>query len=271
MKLPTMDEGAESNAQVAEWITPSLAASQLVLENRVKGGAYLGGSSGFRDVGVKLFDSLQRGHAALAWEVMLGNGRPNALEAEAPKDVAARTTFSWVFRGARGRPWDPHREELSFFVWAQRGERDLDGTRALRLRSGTGVHLELSPVRIRAELVRASGALLVGASPPFPGEPLVVDPHGEAVAAYVQARVRVLSRVLVGLRYEELHKSLESDQKLRVTRALSPMVEVDLGRQTRLQATYDARWVSAPHGSEDAKTIAEATGDRVAVQATAFF
>lgn len=268
MKMPTLDEGTESNPVAAEWISFSQPGAQLVAESRVEKGAYVGGASGFRDVGVEVFDSFQWGKVALSYAAMIGNGRPNALEADGPKELAARTTFSWVFSGKRS---DPHRQELSVFAWGQRGERDVDGLRVQRIRSGAGVHLEKEPFRIRAEVVHAQGALFLGPSPPFAGSPLVVSPYGRAIGGYVQARIRVLGRVLVGLRYEELHRSTENETALRISRGLSPMAEVDIGKHVRLQATYDARWLMAPHASPDAKTVAAAMGDRVSAQATVVF
>lgn len=255
-KMPVMDEGVEANPVSSEWIDFSLPAAMLVNESRVKDGRFVGGASGFRDVGVEAFDTLRRGHLALSYALM------------GATDVSARTTASWVFSGADS---DPHRQELSLFVWGQRGRRDVGGVDAQRIRSGAGIHLEKEPVRARAELVYATGALATGQSPPFPGEPQTMDPHGRALGGYVQARVRVLDRALVGVRYSELHRQIDDARAKRVFRSLSPMIEYDPVPRVRLQATYERRWLSAPDGTADAKAIASAMGDRVALQATVIF
>jgi len=39
----------------------------------------------------------------------------------------------------------------------------------------------------------------------------------------------------------------------------------------RLQASYERRWMVAPDGTPDAKTVARAMGDRAAVQVTLIF
>jgi hypothetical protein len=239
-KLPTMDEGTEANPVAAEWINGTLTAGTIVNENRVKDGRFDGGASGFRDVGVEVFDTFRQGHLAL----------------------------SYVFSGADS---DPHRQELSLFVWGQRGRRDVEGVSAQRIRSGAGIHLEKEPFRVRTELVYASGAISTGPFPPFPGQPQTMDPYARAIGAYVQARMRVFDKALVGLRYEELHRGIDEPRQLRVFRTLSPMLEYDIVPRVRLQATYERRWLSAPDASADAKTIAATMGDRASLQATVIF
>jgi hypothetical protein len=267
-KLPVMDEAVEANPVAAEWVNFSLSAASLVNENRVRDGKYDGGASGFRDVGAEVFDTFQRGHLALAYAVMLSNGRRGFTDDDASKDVTGRTTLSWVFSGA---PTDPHRQELSVFAWGQRGERTLAGASVQRIRSGAGVLFEKAPLRVRAELVYASGALLLGPNPPFAGQPLVMDPHGRALGGYLQTSLRVFRRARVGLRYDELHRQLDDARAERVFRTLSPMLEYDVVPRVRLQATYEWRWLDAPEGTADAKSIARAMGDRAALQATVIF
>ncbi len=267
-KLPVMDEAVEANPIAAEWVSFSLPAAALVNENPVRAGRYDGGASGFRDVGVQVFDTFRRGHVALSYAAVVSNGRRGALDGDSAKDFTARTTASWVFSG---KDDDPHRQELSLFAWGQRGERDLDGRSVQRIRSGIGVHLEKEPVRVRAELVHATGAIPVGQAPPFAGQPLVIDPYGRAIGAYVQARVRLFDKARIGLRYEELHRQIDDARAERVFRTLAPMLEYDVVPRVRLQASYERRWMTAPGGTDDAKTIARAMGDRVAVQATVIF
>lgn len=267
-KLPGMDEAVEANPIAAEWVNFSLPAAALVNENPVRAGRYDGGASGFRDVGVEVFDTFRRGHVALSYAAVVSNGRRGLVDRDSAKDVTARTTASWVFSG---KDDDPHRQELSVFAWGQRGERDLDGLSVQRIRSGIGVHLEKEPVRLRAEVVYATGAIPAGQAPPFAGQPLVVDPYARAIGGYVQARVRLFDKARVGLRYDELHRQIDDPRAERVFRTLAPMLEYDLVPRVRLQGSYERRWMAAPGGAEDAKTIARTMGDRVAVQATVIF
>jgi len=267
-KLPVMDEGVEANPVASDWVNFSLPAAQLVNENHVSGGRFVGGVSGYRDLGAAIFDTFQQGHLALSYMLMVSNGRRGIADDDASKDVSGRTTLAWVFSGA---PSDPHRQELSVFAWGQRGERTVDGVSAQRIRSGAGVHLEKGRVRVRAEAVYASGVLVLGPSPPFEGQPLAVDMRGRAIGGYLQARARVFDGTYVGLRYEELHRQIDDTRAERVFRTLSPMLEYDPIARVRIQATYERRWMSAPNGTSDAKLIADAMGDRVAAQVTVVF
>lgn len=266
-KLPMMDETVEANPLAAEWINFSLPAAALVLENEVRDGRYVGGASGFRDVGAEVFDTFQWKKLALSYALMVSNGN-RRIDSDDAKDVTVRSSVAWVFAGG---PVDPHRQELAAFAWAQRGERSIDGLGIQRIRSGAGIHLEKDPIRLRGEVVYASGGLVLGPNPPFSGAPIAVAPTGRAVAAYVQARIRLFGKLLAGVRYDELHRQIDDAPALRVFRSITPMIEYDLVPRVRLQATYEHRWLSAPHGSDDARAIADATAGRVGVQATVVF
>lgn len=267
-KLPVVDEGVEANPIAAEWINFSLPTTALVLDHTVRSDRYIGGVSGFRDVGVQVFDTFQWRKLALSYALVVSNGRINSIEDDAAKDVTGRTTLSWVFSG---KPNDPHRQELSVFAWGQRGERTFDTGSVQRIRSGAGIHLEKEPIRIRAEAVYASGGLVLGPNPPFLGQPIAVSPTGRALGGYVQARVRLTKHLLAGLRYDELIRDLDDPRARRIFRGLAPMIEVAPHPRVRLQANYERRWLSAPDAPPDAQTIARAMGDRVAVQATVIF
>ncbi len=267
-KLPTMDETVEANPISGELINFSNVALGLMLENKVENGAYVGGAYAFRDVGVQVFDTFQRRQVALSYALMISNGRFGGVDDDNHKDVTGRVTASWVFKGAAS---DPHRQELSLFAWGQRGTRAFGGERYERVREGVGVHLEREPVRIRAELVYGSGMLVLGPNPSFAGQPIAVAPEGRALGGYVQARVRLFKKLLLGLRYDELHRQLDGGPALRVMRTLTPALEWDFTPRAKLMLNYERRWLAAPEGSEDARRIAETIADRVLAQATVAF
>ncbi len=267
-KLPTMDETVEANPISAEFINLSNVALGLMLENKVEKGAYVGGAYGFRDVGVQVFDTFQRRNIALAYAFMVSNGRFGGVDDDNYKDVTARVTASWVFSG---KPSDPHRQELSLFAWGQHGSRAFGERRYERVREGIGVHLEKEPIRVRAELVYGSGMLVLGPNPPFAGEPIAVAPEGRALGGYVQARVRLFGRLLVALRYDQLHRQLDQGPALRVLRTLTPALEWDFTPRAKLMLNYEKRWLGAPHANADAQRIVETVADRVLLQATVTF
>jgi len=267
-KLPTMDETVEANPISGELINFSNVALGLMLENKVEKGVYVGGAYAFRDVGIQVFDTFQRRNVALSYQLMVSNGRFGGTDEDNQKDVTGRVMASWVFSGKAN---DPHRQELSLFAWGQHGTRGYGDRRYERIREGIGVHLEREPIRLRAELVYGSGMLVLGPNPPFAGEPIAVAPDGRALGGYAQARVRLFGKLLLGLRYDELHRQLGQGPALRVLRTLTPAIEWDFTPKAKLMFNYEKRWLGAPDGSEDAQRIAETIADRVLVQATVTF
>lgn len=267
-KLPIMDETVEANPISAEFINFSNVALGLALESKVVDGRYVGGAYGFRDVGVQVFDTFQRRKVALSYALMVSNGRVNAPEDDTAKDLTGRLTAAWVFKG---KPSDPHRQELSLFAWGQHGTRLYAGQRYPRVREGIGVHFEREPLRIRGELVYGSGMLVLGPTPPFVGEPIAVAPEGRALGGYLQARVRLFGKLLVGARYDELHRQLGQGPALRVLRTVTGALEWDFTPRAKVMLNYEKRFLGAPGASVDAQTIADTLSDRVLAQATVVF
>lgn len=266
-KLPTMDETLEANPIAAESINYSQAASQLMMENPIADGAYTGGGSGFRDLGVQAFDTLPLGPVDVGYAVMLSNGRPGAVDTDTPKDVTARLALTRVLGG---EVQDPHRPELSVFAWHQEGRRQVDGEEARRMRQGAGVHLETAPVRARAEVVRAVGTVETGASPPFAGQPLVVDPDGVALGAYAMVHGEWKGAGAT-VRWDQLWRGYGAEADLRVFRTFTFGLEYAFSPRARVMVDYELRRLAAPHASADVQTIAATMGDRLSGQVVAFF
>ncbi|MFO0677007.1 MAG: hypothetical protein U0169_10750 [Polyangiaceae bacterium] len=266
MRLPTMDEGAESNAQAAEWINASLPASTLVSESPVRSGRFDGNASGFRDVGIQTFDTFRRDHVAFSWAAMVSNGGSGALDTDDAKDVSGRATFAWVFAGT---DHDPHRQELAFFTWGQTGSRDLDGVRHGRIRSGFGVHLEKEPVRLRVEFVHASGMIFDGPTPPFVGSPVHVRADGRADGATLQLRVGLFRGVRLGVRGDQVVRDATGTEGRTTTRSFTPLVEWDPVHALRLQGTCEFRRIDVDGATADERRVYGSLGPRLSLQITA--
>ena len=267
-KLPLSDEVVEANPLASEFVNYSNVATQLLLESQVKNGVITSNAYGFRDLGVEAFESFSLGKKlSLAYAFMVSQGRMGAVDDDPEKDVSGRVTTSWVFSGKRS---DAHRQELSLYVWGLHGTREYAGARAQRNRSGTGVSLELEPVRLRAEVVSAQGMVAIGGQPPFEGAQVAMAPNGRALGVVAFARVRLGGHVLLKLRYDELHRQTESAPDTRIFRTLTPALEVQVTPKMRLMLDYERRWILAPDATADAKRIVDTAGDRVMLQASVF-
>jgi len=268
-KLPTMDEAVESNPIASEFVNYTSAASQLIVENRVKNGVLSENAYAFRDTGAELFESFALSkNVELSYRLGVTNGHMFTVDDSNAKDVVGRLTATWVFSGART---DSHRQEASLFFWGLHGERKVDGSgAATRDRSGAGASYERGPLRFRAEAVWARGVLTVAPSPSFLGEPAVVIADGKALGGYVFGRVNLGKYASVKLRYDELRRQIGDDAAYRVFRTITPGVEVHPTARVRFFLDYEKRWILAPDASADARRIVDTAGDRVMLQASVF-
>ncbi|MEZ4316192.1 MAG: porin [Myxococcota bacterium] len=266
-KLPLGEEALEMNPIAAEFVSFSEATRQLLLESPISKGAYTGGVSGFRDVGVQAFDSFVLGSGELGYAVMVSNGRMGTLEIDDAKDVTARVAWSpWVW----GERTAARRDEVGGYAFWQQGSRDLDGERAPRVRRGAGVKLEKDGWRARIEVLQASGMLESGSNPPFPGQPVRVATHGQAVGGHAFLHYGH-GHAAGGVRYDTLWRGTDTPSDLRIFQTVTLDAQAVLNPRARLLVDYELRWLGAPHASDDARTIARTLGDRVSVQAVAVF
>lgn len=266
-KLPLGEEALEMNPLAAEFVNFSAATGQLLLENPIADGAYEGGASGFRDLGVQAFETFPLGRGAVSYAVMLSNGRPGGPDADDAKDLSGRLAWAPIIWGD---PADPQRDELMLYAFWQQGRREIDGEDVARVRRGGGVQLQRAGWHGRAELIQGQGAIELGANPPFPGQPVGVAPEAAALGGYAFLHYE---RGLFGggLRYDTLWRAYDSPPDLRVFRTLTVNGQVEITPRERLMVDYELRRLAAPEGSADAQAIAATLGDRVLVQAAVVF
>jgi hypothetical protein len=266
-KLPLGEEALEMNPLAAEFVNFSNATSQLLLENPSASGVYTAGASGFRDVGVQVFDSVAVGRGALSYAAMLSNGRMGALDLDDSKDVTGRVSWAPL---VWGEPDAPHRDEVGVYGFWQQGARTIEGEAVPRIRRGGGLQVEKAGWHARIEVIQASGAIEEGTNPPFPGQAVAVAAEGEAVGGYAYLHYE---RGIVGggVRYDELWRMYDSPTDLRVFRTLTADVQLEITPRARVMLDYELRGLEAPEGSADAQAIAASMGDRVSLQAGVAF
>jgi hypothetical protein len=265
-KLPLGEEALEMNPIAADFVNFSAATGQLLLENPAAGGAYVGGASGFRDVGVQAFHTFTSPVGEWSYALMLSNGRMGTLDLDNTKDLTHRLAWTWAWGAAE----DPVRDEVGVYAFWQQGEREVEGESVDRIRRGGGVKLQRLGWQARVEVIQAAGAIELGASPPFPGQPVTVAPEGRAVGGH--AFVHYTRGLLGGgVRYDELWRRYESPADLRVFRNLTLDAQVQVTTKFRMHLDYELRWLRAPEGNADASALGDTLGDRVSVQAAVIF
>lgn len=83
--------------------------------------------------------------------------------------------------------------------------------------------------------------------------------------------MRLIGKLLVGARYDELHRQLGQGPALRVLRTITGALEWDFTPRAKVMLNYEKRFLGAPGASADAQTIADTISDRVLAQATVVF
>lgn len=266
-KLPTGEEALEANPVAAEFVEFSEPTRQLLLESRVEDGVVLGGVSAFRDVGLEAFGSFAVGRGEFGYAAMLSNGRMGGFDLDDSKDFTVRLAWSPV---VWGEATAARRDELGMYAFWQQGGREVDGERAPRIRRGGGVKIEKDGWRARVEVIEGTGWIDLGASPPFPGQPVRVAARGQAIGGHAMLHFR---RGLGGgsLRYDTLWRSSGTPADERLFHTLTLDAQLILNPHVRVMADYAVRWLAAPKGSDDARALAATLGDRVSLQVVASF
>ncbi len=269
-KLPIMEEVVQGVAASLEFVHFSKTLTGLMLENQVANGAYVGPAFGFRDVGVQLFEGVQRGRLAGSYALMVSNGNGlHAADVDAAKDVSARGEVAYVTDGERH---SGKREEIKVGAWWLEGTRGVDDLRYRRMRRGAFLHVEQGFAWSLVELAQGDGMLEAGRAPPFGGGEVVIAPEGRGWGAVASAGFRVdVKDVTLGVkgRYDQFHRRTETPEAERVFRTVTGGVEVNPHPLVRLQANYELRRLGVPSGEEAALVVADAMGDRITAQITA--
>ncbi|MCA9570910.1 MAG: hypothetical protein KC656_23880, partial [Myxococcales bacterium] len=272
-KLPVMEEIVQAVAPALETINFSNTLTGLLLENPVKEGVYTGGSYGFRDVGLQVFDGFQSGHVVGSYALMVSNGAGlHASDDDGRFDVSGRAEIGWIPEGEKQT--SGRRREIKGGVWWLEGTRDVDGDPTRRMRRGAFVHAEQGKLWALVEAAEGVGMLEAGRATPFGGQ-VVVAPDGKAwgVVGTTGLRMPVKEDLTFGvkLRFDEFHRRTEDPAALRVLRTSTLGLELNPGPNVRLQVDYEARTMLAPEAPEAARAVAATLGDRVSAQVTARF
>jgi hypothetical protein len=269
-KLPLADETLESNPNTADMINLSNVVLALLHERTIHEGDVFPGGSGTRDTGVQLSGAPRFGAWELSWAAGLTNGRQGALDDNDAKDVSGRLQLAWLLDE---RVLHPERDELAFYVWGLTGERDVTAAkRVRRTRAGGGVQWRWQDRwRVRAEGVWASGALIAGQRPPFPGSPPAVVADGDAWGATVLAGFRPIPALELDLGINRLHTLPDGGGDERIAWEQTLGAQYFVRPQAKIMVNGMLRQTDAPQGSADVQTILATQGPRLSVQVTANF
>jgi hypothetical protein len=264
--------GMSENLLVERQLAPSTAAG-AVPAGLAKADVTSGGS-GFRDVGIQLYDWFNTGPWELSYAAMLSNGESidRLGDRDGNKDLTLRLQASYIF-GGKG----PNRDDLSLYVWRQDGERRFGTTDYDRLREGAGFMFRKDSYRVSGEYMHGKGMILNGPNPPFVGAPFyTVGLTDEARGWYLEGGWRFHPKWEVDLRHERFDRMTETAANERQFTTTTLGLQYFINPDTRVTVNYELRdaTVSNPQAipagpnRDNALKIADNLGDRLSVQLT---
>jgi hypothetical protein len=287
-KLPTSEEALVGVHTSYPYVYFSNVATSLLIERQVRStgavitsgassGAFVSAGSGFRDIGVQVYDWFNRGPWEFSYALMVSNGNETEefSDDDGNKDLTGRLQASYIFNKSKG----PNREDASAWIWHQDGERAFGGQDFGRIREGIGARYQKGPWRATAEYLRGEGMIVAGPNPPFPEQPVQIGLNEKADGWYIEGGWRFHKNWELDLRYDTFDRMTETAALERRFDTTTVGVNWYFYKNTRLTFNYEWRDLevsnpeAVPAGVQrsNAELIADNLGDRASVQLTWFY
>lgn len=221
-------------------------------------------ASGFRDVGVQVFDAFDVGKWEHTYAVMLGNGSGVQMsDGNASKDVYLYWSSAYLFDKKGG----PRRPGIKLFSWYQTGKRTNAYNSAQeqdRKRYGAGVTYLKKPYRVTAEYMWGKGMIYQGAN-----SPQAIFNNNKANGGYIEAGWFVPgTKWELDLRYDRYQRNIDLPNHARF-RTWTAGVQYHFNPKTRVTLDYAARHYSSDAVAQNNQL--EGVKGRLALQVTAVF
>jgi hypothetical protein len=283
-KLPTSEEALMAVNTSAPYVYNSNAVLYLLVGLPVQSAGAVNpagasaatlssGFSGYRDWGVQVYDTFNRGQWEYSYAAMLSNGDSidRMWDSDGRKDLTLRFQASYLL-GGKG----PNREDISAYAWRQDGSRLFGAQQYALVREGAGLKYLQGNYRASAEYLRAAGMIVGGQTPPFVGQPFVVGVNEKASGWYVEGGWRFLPQWEVDLRYDYLDfmKQTPANEREFATTTLglqyffNPATHVIFNYEWRAMKVSNPAAIAAGAPLNNAQTIAANLGNRASMQLT---
>lgn len=286
-KVPTGEEALVAVHTTYPYVyftgmTESLLVERQVAPSTATGAAPAGlakaevisGGSGFRDVGIQLYDWFNKGPWELSYAAMLSNGESidRVGDRDGNKDLTLRLQASYIF-GGKG----PNRQDFSIYMWRQAGERHFGAQDYDRIRQGAGFMFRKANYRLSGEYMQGEGMIFGGPNPPFVDAPFsVVGLEDKAHGWYLEGGWRFHPKWELDLRHERFDRMTETAANEREFTTTTLGLQYFINPDTRVTVNYELRdadvsnatAIPAGPNRNNALKIADNLGDRMSVQVT---
>lgn len=284
-RLPMGDESMQA-VFISPYINYTAVTNQLLLERFLEPGTENGkakkvGSVGaYRDTGVELFGTFNKGQWEHSYALMLSNG--NGIEMN-DTDGHKDTTVYWASTYLLGGGKKAFRHEVKGYLWRQSGKRTYDGNDYDRTRQGVGLTYFDGKYRVMAEYIEADGMIFnglnAGCGTGSTSSKCIVDgankfnaplTDDKANGWYLDLGYIINPRWDVSVRYDSLDRGTENKKALREIRNWTLAGQYHFNKKTRVAVNYEIRNMDAPHNPA-ADDVGNAIGNRLSVQLQAVF
>lgn len=272
-KFPGSEEGLQP-AILRDYVNLSNVGNQIVNERYFNSDGMPvddandldGPVSGFRDMGVQLFDSFKIGSWEHTYAAMAGTGSGLALYRDSGSERPDWYLYwsSELIFGGKG----PYRDGLKLTGWLQDGEREIrTGKEQIketydRERYGLGATLRHGAWRAAAEWIKADGMIFNGTDAvAVPGSinnngmttaSFNMLPDNEADGWYLDAGYTLFDKWELRARYDRLNRGTDSAETERRFETLTLGTTYRFNKHLRVLADYQFRTVEAPRLSGSA-------------------
>ncbi|MDP2143300.1 MAG: porin [Gallionella sp.] len=283
-KLPTSEEALMAVNTSAPYVYNSNAVLYMLVGLPVQANGAVNpagasfanltsGFSGYRDWGVQVYDTFNRGQWEYSYAAMLSNGDSidRMQDSDGRKDLTLRFQVSYLL-GGKG----PNREDFSAYVWRQDGSRLFGAQQYAMVREGVGLKYLQGNYRASAEYLRAAGMMVGGQTPPFVGQPFVVGVNEKAGGWYLEGGWRFLPQWEADLRYDYLDfmkQTIANEREFATTTLglqyfFNPAARVIFNYEWRSMKVTNPAANPAGAQRNNALTIADNLADRASMQLT---
>jgi hypothetical protein len=278
-KYPGAEEGLQGIGSL-NYINYTDVTNQLLLERFPDAGdknippqsvpdanmnAFSNPATGFRDVGVQVFDAFDVGKWEHTYAVMLGNGSGVRLsDGNASKDVYLYWSSAYLFDKKNKGPMSP---SVKMFSWYQSGKRTNAYNTAQeqdRKRYGAGVTYFKKPYRVTAEYMWGKGMIYQGAN-----NPQTLFNDYKANGGYIEGGWFIPNtKWELDLRYDRYQRNVDLPTQTRFS-TWTAGVQYHFTPKTRVTLDYAMRHYSADAVAQNNQL--QDVGGRLALQVTAIF
>lgn len=280
-KYPGSEEGLMARF-TSPFIQFTTISDQLLLErfitvNNVSSTTYTGvpehSVGAYRDTGVELFQKLDiDDKSTLSYAYMVGLGA--GLQMHNVNDSNPTHYLYGAYENNFGGGKGYNKESFKFYLWYQKGKRQLVDKLFDRTRYGVGFTYFDSKLRVEGEYINGQGMIFTGAKDidPLPDQnewhfQIEADNGSKADGYYLSTVYKIQEKIDLLARYDQYNRMTNIDAKERIFKNTTLGISYKIKGFNRIDFNYTFAKAYAPNNNT-AQNILDNTGNIARIQLT---